>query len=57
MNGIIFDIIGFLSQQLRAIGLRGIPFYAVSPIAEESSNLLIYVGEWYVYYLLVTRKK
>ncbi|CAB4432637.1 unnamed protein product [Rhizophagus irregularis] len=44
MNGIIFDIIGFLSQHLRAVGLRGILFYAVSPIADESSNILIYVG-------------
>ncbi|GES95862.1 integrator complex subunit 9 [Rhizophagus clarus] len=46
MNGIIFDIIGFLSQHLRAIGLRGIPFYAVSPIAEESLKYSNICGEW-----------
>ncbi|PKY53940.1 hypothetical protein RhiirA4_547927 [Rhizophagus irregularis] len=37
----IGNCVGFLSQHIRAVGLRGIPFYAVSPIAEES---LIYVG-------------
>ncbi|PKC06079.1 hypothetical protein RhiirA5_501642 [Rhizophagus irregularis] len=46
MNGIIFDIIGFLSQHLRAVGLRGIPFYAVSPIAEESLKYSNICGEW-----------
>ncbi|UZO22454.1 uncharacterized protein OCT59_014817 [Rhizophagus irregularis] len=45
MNGIIFDIIGFLSQHLRAVGLRGIPFYAVSPIAEESLKYSNICGE------------
>ena len=57
MNGIIFDIIGFLSQHLRAMGLRGIPFYAVSPIAEESlkySNICVESGTL-VNKLLVTK--
>ena len=48
MNGIIFDIIDFLSQHLIAMGLRGIPFYAVSPIAEESLKYSNICGEWYV---------
>ncbi|POG79943.1 hypothetical protein GLOIN_2v1522351 [Rhizophagus irregularis DAOM 181602=DAOM 197198] len=46
MNGIIFDIIGFLSQHLRAVGLRGIPFYAVSPIADESLKYSNICREW-----------
>ncbi|UZO22476.1 uncharacterized protein OCT59_014838 [Rhizophagus irregularis] len=46
MNGIIFDIIGFLSQHLRAVGLRGIPFYAVYPMAEESLKYSNICGEW-----------
>ncbi|CAG8645896.1 7749_t:CDS:2 [Rhizophagus irregularis] len=36
---------GFLSQHLRAVGLRGIPFYAVSPIAEESLKYSNICGE------------
>jgi hypothetical protein len=48
MNGIIFDIIDFLSQHLRVMGIRGIPFYAVSPIAEESLKYSNICGEWYV---------
>ena len=48
MNGIIFDIIDFLSQHLKAMGLRGIQFYAVSPIAEESLKYSNICGEWYV---------
>ncbi|CAB5188292.1 unnamed protein product [Rhizophagus irregularis] len=46
MNGIIFDIIGFLSQHIRAVGLRGILFYAVSPIADESFKYSNICGEW-----------
>jgi integrator complex subunit 9 len=48
MNGIIFDVIDFLSQHLRAMGLRDIPFYSVSPIAEESLKYSNICGEWYV---------
>ncbi|CAG8539181.1 6227_t:CDS:2 [Funneliformis mosseae] len=46
MNGIIFDIMDFLDQHLKAMGLRGIPFYAVSPIAEESLKYSNICGEW-----------
>ena len=41
MNGIIFDIIDFLSQHLKAMGLR-------APIAEESLEYSNVCGEWYV---------
>ncbi|PKC15239.1 hypothetical protein RhiirA5_487602 [Rhizophagus irregularis] len=37
---------GFLSQHLRAVGLRGIPFYAVYPMAEESLKYSNICGEW-----------
>ncbi|RIA97135.1 beta-lactamase-like protein [Glomus cerebriforme] len=46
MNGIIFDIIDFLNQHIRAMGLHGIPFYAISPIAEESLKYSNICGEW-----------
>ena len=48
MNGIIFDIIDFLNKHIRAMGLRGIPFYAISPIAEESLKYSNICGEWYI---------
>ncbi|EXX57098.1 hypothetical protein RirG_210310 [Rhizophagus irregularis DAOM 197198w] len=38
----------FLSQHLSAVGLRGIPFYAVYPMAEESLKYSNICGEWYV---------
>ena len=43
-----WDYFDFLSQHLRAMGIRGIPFYAVSPIAEESLKYSNICGEWYV---------
>ncbi|CAG8670141.1 4067_t:CDS:2, partial [Funneliformis mosseae] len=46
MNGIIFDIMDFLDQRLKAMRLCSIPFYAVSPIAEESLNYSNICGEW-----------
>ncbi|UZO11079.1 uncharacterized protein OCT59_002653 [Rhizophagus irregularis] len=36
----------FLSQHLSAVGLRGIPFYAVYPMAEESLKYSNICGEW-----------
>uniref|UniRef100_U9TDU4 Beta-Casp domain-containing protein n=1 Tax=Rhizophagus irregularis (strain DAOM 181602 / DAOM 197198 / MUCL 43194) TaxID=747089 RepID=U9TDU4_RHIID len=46
----IGNCVGFLSQHLRAVGLRGIPFYAVSPIAEESLKYSNICREWYDVY-------
>ncbi|POG79940.1 hypothetical protein GLOIN_2v1522313, partial [Rhizophagus irregularis DAOM 181602=DAOM 197198] len=42
----IGNCVGFLSQHLRAVGLRGIPFYAVYPMAEESLKYSNICGEW-----------
>ncbi|CAG8485414.1 403_t:CDS:10 [Diversispora eburnea] len=46
MNGIMFDIIDILGKHLNAVGLGNIPFYAISPIAEESLKFSNISGEW-----------
>ncbi|CAG8716200.1 12027_t:CDS:2, partial [Acaulospora morrowiae] len=46
MNGVVFDIISSLWRQLNAEGLDRVPFYAISPIAEESLKYSNISGEW-----------
>ncbi|CAG8688859.1 43945_t:CDS:10 [Gigaspora margarita] len=46
LNGIMFDVLDYLGRHLNSRGLGCVPFYAISPIAEESLKYSFISGEW-----------